>query len=817
MQKESGKGKKKKFEIILVIAIILVVIILVLVLAYILSLVEKKEIELGENVAEVSLNEDKNEVSLKVNNVDESVEKIKFIFVDDKNKNYTFETYSIVNEFTISAKEAGLDSFKNIANVSAEFEYKQNLLPPEVEIPIPDDCISDCAGKQCGDNGCEGSCGSCTTGKKCESGICINEICTPDLTSITCVNNICGMQKNNCENDVNCSIVNREFCETCVAKSKEEICGSWKCGNKIDNCGKPVDCGTCASGDCASGVCVPPADCSQCSSSNIRCVDDTAGPCQNYTTIQSAIDAASSGDTILVNSGTYKQEIQITKSDLKIKGIGMPVIDGNGEKNYGFYSASADNILIEGFEIKNQLANGIRFNNMSQEKWTIRNNKIHHIGKEFTDVQHIKGIYALGKNHLIENNIIYMIRNGGESMGIQFVGSHSNIKNNTIYLVRKECMRIGGEGSSKISVNVTIENNILYYCMFGIAYSEGASGGVKSFNNYVYKMASGVNPKHTNCNYQNLYGRNVYWHNTIYGSLAESVRITGDTPRINCVDVKNNIFDRSGANDLSGFIFEDNLGSYDISIDGNLYHKVGSYPKYYYSGDVSNSLDDKEATSVAEIPLITNYENHAPYELHGKSFDPKLNNLLKGDLDYPNTSDAAKGSIDLSGSPYGKQLGARGLKQTTPYFAEIPLDAIDASIREDLMDLSVDGTEFEWNSGADRSPQWIIYDMGSKKSFTYIIYYPTFDKMESNLRNFSISVSDSSGSSTFTNQILKSINDNRGSMYIYEFPNSVSARYIKFDLIKNNYDNMKPEDRATWVYDGFEFREIRVGNLVEQS
>ena len=34
------------------------------------------------------------------------------------------------------------------------------------------DCTPSCAGKECGDNGCGGSCGGCTNGKTCEGGLC---------------------------------------------------------------------------------------------------------------------------------------------------------------------------------------------------------------------------------------------------------------------------------------------------------------------------------------------------------------------------------------------------------------------------------------------------------------------------------------------------------------------------------------------------------------------------------------------------------------------------------------------------------------------
>ena len=53
---------------------------------------------------------------------------------------------------------------------------------------------------------------------------------------------------------------------------------------------------------------------------------------QQYRTIQAAIDAANSGDTILVASGIYKENIQLADGVL-LQGAGAAVttIDGGGE------------------------------------------------------------------------------------------------------------------------------------------------------------------------------------------------------------------------------------------------------------------------------------------------------------------------------------------------------------------------------------------------------------------------------------------------------------------------------------------------------
>ena len=81
-------------------------------------------------------------------------------------------------------------------------------------------------------------------------------------------------------------------------------------------------------------------------------VDDSGGA--DYTTIQAAIDYASPGDEIHVNSGTYYENVVVNKQ-INLRGIdtgaGMPVVDAGGSGNV--ITISADKSLLEGFIIKN--------------------------------------------------------------------------------------------------------------------------------------------------------------------------------------------------------------------------------------------------------------------------------------------------------------------------------------------------------------------------------------------------------------------------------------------------------------------------------
>jgi S-layer protein (TIGR01567 family) len=66
----------------------------------------------------------------------------------------------------------------------------------------------------------------------------------------------------------------------------------------------------------------------------------------NYSTIQAAINDASPGDEIRVDSGIYYENVNVTKR-LTLRGIGMPVVNASGSGSA--ITLAADRIVLEGF------------------------------------------------------------------------------------------------------------------------------------------------------------------------------------------------------------------------------------------------------------------------------------------------------------------------------------------------------------------------------------------------------------------------------------------------------------------------------------
>ncbi len=75
------------------------------------------------------------------------------------------------------------------------------------------------------------------------------------------------------------------------------------------------------------------------------------GPSQPYRSIKEALNKASSGDTILIYPGLYKEgQISITKK-LFLKGIDFPVLDG--EKKAEIITIGSNGVIVEGIYFKN--------------------------------------------------------------------------------------------------------------------------------------------------------------------------------------------------------------------------------------------------------------------------------------------------------------------------------------------------------------------------------------------------------------------------------------------------------------------------------
>ncbi|MCP3875517.1 MAG: right-handed parallel beta-helix repeat-containing protein [Desulfobacteraceae bacterium] len=215
-----------------------------------------------------------------------------------------------------------------------------------------------------------------------------------------------------------------------------------------------------------------------------------------YTTIQSAINAAVAGDTVIVGPGTYHEDI-VLKSGVDVLGGGFETteIKGSGP-NDAVYASNVDNARLDGFTVYGSINSsraGIRINggsltisnNRITNNWrglmvygnssAIIKNNIFAINGNSSDAIHDYGILCLHATPLITNNVISTTRGSGIYIGWTD-SSGAQVINNTI--INNSSDGIWCYRSSPI-----IKNNIITGNVYGIAASHGSAAPVISYNN----------------------------------------------------------------------------------------------------------------------------------------------------------------------------------------------------------------------------------------------------------------------------------------------------------------------------------------------
>jgi len=191
----------------------------------------------------------------------------------------------------------------------------------------------------------------------------------------------------------------------------------------------------------------------------------------NYTTIQAAIDEASPGDEIHVDSGTYYEDVIIDKQ-LILRGFdngsGMPIVHASDIDFSCGIGIEATGVILDGFEIINSNFAGIVVYGDNNK---ILNNKI--------TPTNLWGVVLYSNNSIIDNNIIV---NAEENISIyveldtggilNFDGSFNYFWNNSIsngFFGISDASYYMSSGQKPSLGNLTIFNNTINGSIFGIS------------------------------------------------------------------------------------------------------------------------------------------------------------------------------------------------------------------------------------------------------------------------------------------------------------------------------------------------------------
>ena len=214
-----------------------------------------------------------------------------------------------------------------------------------------------------------------------------------------------------------------------------------------------------------------------------------------FSSIQTAINASSNGDTIQVQSGTYYENVNVNKQ-LTLRGIGRPVVNAN-------YSGSAiklaaDGITLEGFSATATAGMWAGFDLVSSRNNTLINNNasgcyigfnLEHSGNNTlsgnTASDSNIGFILMGPNHtLIGNNA------SNNYYGIWMSRSNNNTLIGNIMINNKQNFRLWGSIDSDYYNNVDLTNTVNGKPIY---YLQGVSDKVydtscKCWNFLLYKL-----------------------------------------------------------------------------------------------------------------------------------------------------------------------------------------------------------------------------------------------------------------------------------------------------------------------------------------
>jgi len=278
---------------------------------------------------------------------------------------------------------------------------------------------------------------------------------------------------------------------------------------------------------------------------------------QDYPTIQAAIDAAVSGDRILVSPGTYEETITLYKSGIVLMGSGSgTVIRGNGSSHVVYCeNITGEETVIEGFKITNGIY-GIRCAGTVQTLLIRNNNLMQNMGETSGYGIYLesgssvsiygnsiykcgKGIYGTGGNKVeIINNNISSCR-GPYGGGIYLSGANATIENNSVTNCWDRAINLTGNSVANVIRNRLV-GNASWNVAAGIDISNSSAWVWNNIiqNSHVYNSTSpGVG--------LNAYGSDVFLYNNIfYNNYGASSSARGAAFKVydTNLDARNNIF-----------------------------------------------------------------------------------------------------------------------------------------------------------------------------------------------------------------------------------------------------------------------------------
>ncbi len=335
------------------------------------------------------------------------------------------------------------------------------------------------------------------------------------------------------------------------------------------------------------------------------------GKLQQFESVKAAIKYASNGDTVIVQTGLYKEGNIIIDKSICFLGSQLPVLDG--DKKYEVLSIKANNVMVKGFKIQHSsyaslddpggikvyesnhvtIENNILYDNFFGiylqycKKCFVKNNKVIAFGKEEQEIGN--GIHCWKSDSIqIVGNTITGNRDG---IYFEFV-TNSVIWRNSAY------------SNIRYGLHFMFSN---YDAYFTNSFKDNGAGVAVMFSNHITMM-------------NNTFQEN--WGDAAYGMLLKEIsdcylagnNFSNNTSAIfmdgtNRIRVEKNVFKANGwgmkiqANCMDNVIELNNFigNTFDVSTNGTL--TLNQFNKNYWDKYEGYDLDKNKIGDIPYHPL----------------------------------------------------------------------------------------------------------------------------------------------------------------------------------------------------------------------
>jgi len=227
----------------------------------------------------------------------------------------------------------------------------------------------------------------------------------------------------------------------------------------------------------------------------------------DYHTIQEAINNAETGSVILVQSGTYHEDLQINKTvSLRGEGPGLTTIEGNASSTV--VSVTAGNVGIEDFTIlaENEYVNPVI---------------LYSTGSMLSDNVIKDGFYGVvlsdSAGNVLSDNVIF-----NNSFGIEIRYSTNNVFSDNLVMGQAVGIDLLYSNNNIFHGNTVSENT------YGLSLYDSSTHNVFYHNNFNNTNQVSYSESTTSTNVWSLAGEGNYWSD--YGGKDLTGVGIGDTP-----------------------------------------------------------------------------------------------------------------------------------------------------------------------------------------------------------------------------------------------------------------------------------------------